>query len=170
MSEAERDCASARIARRFLSSRLFFASDVIGCYLPTYDEVDTSAVLDRAWRAGKRIAVPVLGLHGAMEFVVIFRDTSLRRNRFGIWEPKDGESLGPRDLDVCIVPSVAFDESGNRIGMGSGYYDRSFAFLNRPRLWARPKLVGFAFECQRVEHVNTRSWDVGLHHVITELR
>ncbi len=168
LSDAERKRASGRIAREFLNSHLFYASHVIGCYLPTYDEVDTRAVFNRAWRTSKRIAVPVVQSDESMAFVSVHRESRLVRNRFGIWEPTEGERIAPRAMDVCVVPGVAFDARGNRVGMGGGYYDRTFAFLNRTRNWARPKLVGFAFACQCVDQIDTRPWDVALHRVITE--
>jgi len=168
LDAGERLVMSSRIARRFLRTAYFFRSAAIGCYLPMDDEVDATDVFDRAWRAGKRVFVPVMRAHRRLDFIEIRRDTRLVRNSFGIWEPGDGRAIRARDLDVCIVPTVAFDASGNRIGMGGGYYDRAFEFLNRPQRWRRPRLVGFAFECQRVESIQTNHWDVALDVVITE--
>jgi 5,10-methenyltetrahydrofolate synthetase len=68
MSSEEHVRASRRIADRFLNSRYFLASDAIGCYISTWDEVDTSAIIERAWRAGKRIFLPVISAHGKMSF------------------------------------------------------------------------------------------------------
>ena len=83
-------------------------------------------------------------------------------------EPTGGKPGAASDLDVCIVPTVAFDDAGHRIGMGGGYYDRCFEHLVHRTHWSQPKLVGFAFECQRFEHIDPSPWDVPLDYVFTE--
>jgi 5-formyltetrahydrofolate cyclo-ligase len=164
----ERSTRSSRIARRFCRSAYFYRSTTLGCYLPMRDEVETADVIDRAWRADKRVFVPVMRSGRRLDFVEIRPDTRLSRNRLGIWEPRGGRSIRPRDLDVCIVPTVAFDADGNRIGMGGGYYDRAFEFRNRPGAWRRPRLVGFAFECQRIASIVPNHWDVALDVVMSD--
>jgi 5-formyltetrahydrofolate cyclo-ligase len=67
-----------------------------------------------------------------------------------------------------LTPLVAFDEQHNRIGMGGGYYDRSFAFLKNRKQLIQPKLIGLAFDCQRVEKITANPWDIRLYSVITE--
>ena len=73
-----------------------------------------------------------------------------------------------RQLDVVIAPLVAFDESLNRLGMGGGYYDRTFAFRKRARVLRRPVLIGVAYSFQRVDRLQPENWDVPLDVVITE--
>jgi 5-formyltetrahydrofolate cyclo-ligase len=160
---------SLKICRRFLSSALFFRCENIGCYLSLADEVDTSMIFERAWRAGKQIFVPVIQARQKMRFVQIKRNTRLERNQFGIWEPVSGSEISPKDLDVVVTPLVAFDKKLDRIGMGGGYFDRNFAFLKGKHLWLRPKLAGFAFECQKVEKITPKPWDIRLYSVFTEV-
>ena len=120
-----------------------------------------------AWSRKREVFLPVL--HGSSLFFSRFTERSvLIPNRFGIPEPADEPLLRPSAMDVVIAPLVAFDESGNRLGMGGGFYDRSFRFLRYRRLWRRPRLVGFAFELQRVDHLDARAWDVPLDAVVTE--
>ena len=159
---------SQTICRRFLNSRLFFRSKTIACYLPFASEVDTSTIFERAWRARKPVFVPVIGGGGEMRFVQIERNTRLERNPYGIWEPVSGSEIAAKKLDVVATPLVAFDENWNRIGMGGGYFDRSFHFLRGQRQWSRPKLAGIAFECQRVENIHPNPWDIRLYRVFTE--
>ena len=159
---------SLNICNRFLHSGLFFRAENIACYLSSANEVDTSLVFERAWRAKKRVFVPVVENHCKMRFVRITRNTRLERNQFGIWEPVFGADISPRKLDVVLTPLVAFDEKMNRIGMGGGYFDRCFSFLQSNRQWFRPKLVGLAFECQKVEKIGTNPWDIRLYRVFTE--
>ena len=95
-------------------------------------------------------------------------DTPLEKNDYGIWEPTSGAFLSPRKLDAVIAPTVAFDDDNNRIGMGGGYFDRCFAYLRYRKIWLRPKLVGLAFECQRVEKISANPWDIPLYRVFTD--
>ena len=63
-------------------------------------------------------------------------------------------------MDLVIVPLVAFDHNGNRIGMGGGYYDREFNYLKKEDSPSKPVLIGFAFDCQRFKKIEQDSWDV----------
>jgi 5-formyltetrahydrofolate cyclo-ligase len=143
------------------------ASRNVGCYLPTVYEVQTTHVIARSWRAGKRIFVPVTDSKVFMVFREITANTPLGRNDFGIWEPLEGALIDPRRLDIVITPVVAFDDDNHRIGMGSGYYDRCFRFLKNRRKWLKPKLIGVAFESQRVDQISPNPWDIPLYRVVT---
>jgi len=146
----------------------FYASKLVGCYLPMQDEVDTGEIIERAWRAKKRIFVPILRGNAQMVFCEIEPESELEKNRFGIWEPVRGLLLDARRLDIVITPTVVFDDECHRIGMGSAYYDRCFAHLRNRRQWIRPKLIGVAFDCQKVEKIAPNPWDIPLYAVISE--
>jgi len=163
----ERADASALIAERIVRGHEFMAARRIGCYLATPLEVDTSRVIQSAWRARKRIFVPVTGKRGIMSFCEITPETTLSRGPFGIWQPHSGTSIDARDLDIVITPVVAFDDDGHRVGMGGGYYDRCFHFLKNRRKWLKPKLIGLAFECQKVPGITPQRFDVDCYRVIT---
>ena len=169
----ELDCrnratASAQICEKVTRLREFRSSKMIACYLPMYVEVDTRSIIKRAWRANKRVFVPITHGDEKMFFREIRPDTRLIRNSMSIWEPTSGEFVSPRLLQLVIAPTVAFDERNNRIGMGGGYYDRCFAFLRHRSKWIQPKLVGIAFNCQKVEKIWPNTWDVRLYRTITE--
>lgn len=161
--------ASASICRRLCERPEYYASTTLGCYLPMHDEVDTRAIFDAAWRANKRTFVPVLRGRAQMVFCEIDADTELEQNSFGVWEPVRGLVFDSRRLDIVVTPTVAFDRERNRIGMGSGYYDRCFAHLRNRQHWLRPKLIGVAFACQEVEKISPNPWDIPLYAVISEL-
>lgn len=146
----------------------FRRSRNIGCYLPSDEEVDTWPIIARAFSMGKRVSAPVLRKNGSMRFRQLNADTKLLPNQFGLLEPQEGEFVDPHQLDVIITPTVAFDSSGNRIGMGGGYFDRTFAFLRGRKMWLHPKLIGVAFDCQRVGSFAANPWDIGLFRVVTE--
>ena len=168
MTVDERRDASARICERLLRRHEFFAAESIACYLPMSDEVDPRRVIARAWRARKRIFCPVVDRRGGMRFLRLGPDTLLEKNRYDLWEPVTGEEIAAQDLDLVITPLVAFDEQRNRIGMGGGFYDRCFSFLKPRRYWLRPKLLGIAYDCQKVKRIEPSPWDVPLYRVISE--
>jgi 5-formyltetrahydrofolate cyclo-ligase len=85
-------------------------------------------------------------------------------------EPKLGARVDARELDLVLTPLVAFDERGVRLGVGRGYYDRTFKFLRHRSHWRRPKLLGVAYELQLVGPLTPSSWDVPLWGVVTEDR
>lgn len=168
MTEEERLVAGATISRRILRSRVFFAARSVACYLPMADEVDPREIIARGWRANKRIFCPVMEKNGAMLFRELRPDSTLLRNKFGLWEPVDGEEIPPRRLDLVITPVVAFDRHCNRIGMGGGYFDRCFSFLRHRRSWIAPKLLGVAFACQEVAKISPNPWDIRLYAVYSD--
>ena len=168
MSDNDRETASQIISDKVFRSRDFLAAKNVGLYLPMRDEVDPTEIIERAWRANKRVFCPVVSANGQMNFHHLGRDTALLRNGFGIWEPVNDKIVPPRQLDIVITPLVAFDENRNRIGMGGGYFDRRFAFLRHRKNWLRPKLIGVAYACQKVEKIQTNPWDIRLYSVISE--
>ena len=168
LSDDKRDVASTIICDRIIHSREFLSSNTIACYLPLYDEVDPTRIIERAWCAKKRVFVPVTDSRGKMIFRQLTPDTDLEQNQFGIWEPVGDSSTSAKQLDLVVTPLVAFDKKMNRIGMGGGYYDRCFQFLKHRRNWLRPKLLGVAFNCQEVEEIAPNPWDVPLYRVVTE--
>ena len=169
LSEAERRSASARIAATVVHSHFFRRSRRIACYLPMPEEVDTWPIIERAWRMKKRIFAPVTGRNRLLRFREVGPDTVLATTDFGLLEPVAGEVVTARELDLVLTPMVAFDNECKRIGMAGGYYDRTFSFLRARKSLFRPKLVGLAFACQRVEKIPTNPWDISLYRVVTEL-
>jgi 5-formyltetrahydrofolate cyclo-ligase len=168
LNDEARDNASAKICDLIIHSHEFMSCKILACYLPTDDEVDPTAVINRAWRAKKRVFAPVTSSHGKMFFRQLTPDTDLAMNQFGLWEPLSGPSIAAKFLDVVITPLAAFDAERHRIGMGGGYFDRCFHFLQKRKTWLQPKLIGVAFDCQKVEKIVPNPWDVRLYRIVTE--
>lgn len=146
----------------------------VALFLGMPDEVDLRPCLAIAWRRGVRLYVPrILSLRrGAMTFVPLAPGARLRKNRFGIEEPEVGPArrVAAIQLDTILVPLVGFDADCHRIGMGAGFYDRAMRRRGRSpeSSFRHPRLVGIAYEVQRVEHIEPAPWDVALDMVVTE--
>ncbi|MFZ5533706.1 MAG: 5-formyltetrahydrofolate cyclo-ligase [Pseudomonadota bacterium] len=158
-----------RILARLVRLPAWRAARTLALYLPSDGEVDPRALILLADRLGKTIVLPRLHRQKPfhMDFVAYRPGLALQRNRFGIPEPCDPVVRAPIGIDLVILPLVGFDPHGNRLGMGSGYYDRRFAFTRR-RTGLRPKLIGLAYGFQRVPALDAQPWDVPLHGVVTE--
>ena len=141
----------------------------IACYFPIGGEVDCQFAARTAWDRGRAVFLPVLR-ERELIFAPYRQDTKLLRNRYGIPEPKsvNEDFFRPQEIDVVLMPLVAFDDKGNRIGMGAGYYDRSFRFMRHRTSWTRPHLVGLAYDFQKVPQLKACSWDIPLQTVVTE--
>lgn len=139
----------------------------IAVFMAFDGEPSLEALVAAARRQRKQLYVPVLrGL--TMRFAELEPGATLSANFFGIMEPKLGAEIEARDLDLVLTPLVAFDDRGVRMGVGRGYYDRTFKFLRHRSHWRRPKLLGVAYELQRVGPLTPSSWDVPLWGVVTE--
>ncbi|WP_455234132.1 5-formyltetrahydrofolate cyclo-ligase [Thiogranum longum] len=172
LSESERLQRSEALCRQLSRQPLFRASKTIAAYLPEDGEVDPQPLIQLAWRMGKQVYLPVLVplLDNRLWFARYAPDTRLVVNRYGIAEPEmvHRQRIASYALDIVLTPLVAFDHNGNRLGMGGGFYDRSFEFLLRRRHWCRPRLVGLAYDFQQLSRLPRQPWDVPLTAVATE--
>ncbi|WP_202839303.1 5-formyltetrahydrofolate cyclo-ligase [Luteimonas saliphila] len=115
-----------------------------------------------------RYCLPVLHEDGTLRFAPWTPGAPLTSNRFGIPEPEVPADalLPPSALGLAVVPLVAFDARGHRLGMGGGWYDRSFAF--RVAQSGPPRLVGAGFAVQQADAIAAEPWDIPLDAVCTE--
>lgn len=171
LSDVERESLGSTIAAQVSKLALFNRARHIALYLPQDGEVPTGALVHAARSRGKHLYLPVLAPGALLRFARWERQTPLSLNRYGIPEPVPGRSQGfpRRRLDLVLMPLVGFDEDGNRLGMGGGFYDRSFAYRCRGG-FARPHLLGLAFDCQCCAALPSESWDVPLDAIVTESR
>ncbi len=161
--------ASIRISQRLWELPILSRARCIAGYFPVGNEVDCRYFIYSAWDRGRTTLLPVLN-HTELKFAVYDRRTLFLRNLYDIPEPIEKKShlTKPKNIDVVLVPLVAFDRTGNRIGMGGGYYDRSFRFMRNRVNWFRPTLVGLAYDFQKAPKIKARSWDIPLQYVVTE--
>lgn len=155
-----------RASRRLIDSGVWHGARAVFVYLSTEREIDTTPLVDAAWRAGKRVLAPKIdAAERAMAPVEIRAWSDCLPGHRGIVEPIDGDPFPAADIDLVIVPGLAFDPRGYRLGKGGGFYDR---FLADPRV--RGCRCGFAFEEQVVARVPTEPHDQPVHCLITDDR
>lgn len=156
--------ADHALARHLVNLPAYRRARNLAVYWPADGEADVRAVAAHAWSSGKRLYLPVVGHGGKMRFAPWKPSARLRPNRFGIPEPaRLLQHVSARRLDLVVMPLVAFDDRGNRLGMGGGYYDRALGGQRR-----RPLLVGAAYSFQQVPSIPAQPWDVPINVVITE--
>jgi len=165
LSAREQRIAGQKLAG-LLSRQLFFLrARHLAFYLPNDGEIDPVFLLELAVAAGKQVYLPLLHpiSHKSMVFVRWRPGDALIPNRYGIPEPRWQPGLPPWLLDIVFMPLVAFDNRGNRLGMGGGFYDRTFA-----RGFAKPSLIGMAHHFQHTSSLPAEPWDVPLDAIATD--
>ncbi len=136
----------------------------IACYSAIQNEVDLATLIVHALEAGKHIYLPVIAdIDNHMHFHLIDTNSELKHNRFQILEPirESTTAIEPSELDLIIMPLVAFDQDCNRIGQGGGYYDTYLQY-------AQATTIGIAYEMQKVAAITVDSWDIKLNMIVTE--
>ena len=135
----------------------------VATFLSLPEEIDTAPLNRALWQAGYSLYLPyVRGMGEALAWLPYQEDTALAPDAAGIPAPPLHEPLDALALDAVITPLVAWDARGTRLGMGGGFYDRTFA-RKIPR--AKPWLLGIAYPCQAVATLPRQPWDVPLDAV-----
>ena len=171
LSLYEQQQHSEALCQGLRKQKCYRSSRHLACYLANDGEIDPMPLVEHAWLMKKTVYLPVLApLQNKLYFAPYDENSTLRLNRFNIPEPDCSPALWKtaRQLDLLLLPLVAFDPQGNRLGMGGGFYDRSLAYLQHRRYWRKPFLLGLAHELQKVEKLEAQSWDIPLDGIITE--
>jgi 5-formyltetrahydrofolate cyclo-ligase len=164
-----RSAAAHAITRHIAASRWLHGARPIGLYVSVGLEVGTEALRALARRRRCPVYLPRISNYRARAMLFARDHGELALfNRHGIPEPGTAETMPARSLSVVFMPLLGFDAAGTRLGSGAGYYDRVFAFRHRRHSWHRPVLVGLAFACQRVDHIDRGRHDVPLDAIVTE--
>jgi len=141
---------------------------VIAAFMAFDGEPDLAPALKQLELSGITLALPVVE-YTPGKSVIGFRQWStnwvLKNNRYGIPEPSGTERIPTMEIDLVLVPLVAWDEAGGRLGMGASFYDRHFQPF---RGLNRPLRMGVAYELQKVEKLPLDPWDVRLHAMLSE--
>ena len=165
ISNSYRATASRQVCNRIRSLNQYRSANYIGFYCATKGEIDLEDLWKSASLQGKSCYFPILNENeSTLSFLPAASSTPFKKNRYDIAEPDVSHDLAIplNKLDLVLIPLVAFDVHCNRIGMGAGYYDRTFKD-NKNCL-----LYGVAYQFQRVDELEPKSWDIPLHAVITQ--
>ncbi|QXE90802.1 5-formyltetrahydrofolate cyclo-ligase [Geomonas subterranea] len=154
---------SLALQQRFLDLPEYQAARTLVLYAPIHHEVDTAAVAVAALASGKTLLYPAVAGHD-LKFCRVAALAELAPGKYGIPEP-EGEGCDPAEADLIVVPGVAFDLCGRRIGYGKGYYDRSLH-----RLEGSGKLVAFCYDFQLLQEIAGEPHDVTMDLIVTESR
>jgi 5-formyltetrahydrofolate cyclo-ligase len=167
-----RDRAAAACARLLALPEL---ADVAGrtvagyVALDAHGELDPAPALDAVGARGGRVALPRVGDPAAALAFHVPGAAALVPGRFGLLEPPaEAAEIAPAALDVVVVPGIAFDAAGRRLGFGGGFYDRTFGSGLDPE--RRPPLIGLCFDLQVVARCPAGPDDVAVDVVVTESR
>ncbi len=169
MSQGQVETLSLKICEHLIASDLFMQAVYLYAYAPLGNEVDVKPVVEAAWQQGKRVAFPkVFGEE--MRYFEVTDFSQLKEGTFHVMEPEETFGAAPvnwrgeRGL-LVLVPGVAFDRQGNRMGYGKGYYDRHFADFDKSY---DEGLLGVAYELQVTDCLPAESFDLRLYDIITE--
>jgi 5-formyltetrahydrofolate cyclo-ligase len=168
MTAEDRHAASTRACSRLIGLELFKHASIVMLYMPLAHEIDTTLLAIRCFQRSKVVCVPkVEGQRRDMSVIEVssFDDRFMEVDEHGVRTPRRGRLVVPSMIDLVVVPGLAFDTQGRRLGRGGGYYDR---FITRLRRSATT--VGFAFDDQIVESVPVNDHDVSVDLLVTDRR
>ena len=171
--DAQTQRLHANQLRGAIQHQSWYKSSVqLACYQATDGEISLDPLIALSWSLDKKVYLPVIAGSGSMLFREYRRGDKLIPGRYGIAVPPPGAlELDIQELDLALIPLVAFDLDGYRLGMGGGYYDRALTLFAGHALASRrhgPLRVGVAQSCQMQNALPRESWDVRLQRVVTE--
>ena len=159
--EEDRNRKSAIIKEKLFRALAFKRAKVVMFFVSFGGEVNTKEMIQHSRELGKKIAVPVCKEDKSMKPCVLGKNTKFTHGLYEIFEPEIKKFLSVENLDLVVVPGLAFDKRGNRLGRGKGYYDRFLA-----RIPKKTKSIGLAYSFQILPSVPTAGWDKKVDRVI----
>jgi len=168
----ERSIAAKALSRNLLHFLGARRAGRIAGYIANDGEIDPFLALLECLRRGYQCFLPVLfpGQKPYVRFANYSNKSRFRLNKYRIPEPVVAQQycLNASQLEWVFLPLVAFDVVGNRLGMGGGYYDSALVLSQHRKHWQRPRLIGLAYEFQRVDQMLADEWDIPLHGILTD--
>jgi len=167
LTRIQRRAADRRLCQNIRRIPVYRRAHNVAVFLAFDGEPSLAGLYAGTLANERRFNVPVI--KGKRMWFAPLRSTpQTRKNSFGILEPSHQTRTLTCALDIVLVPLVGFDDFGNRLGMGGGFYDRHFSFLRTRAHFCRPRLIGVAYESQRVSKLPTDPWDVPMWAVVTD--
>ena len=159
IGQEDREKKSLAAEERVIGSRVYKNARVIMLYSPLKSETDTAVIAKAALADGKQVVYPVTDESGRIVPVEVSADTEFKRGGFGIYEPCGDAYEGP--IDLVILPGVAFDREGGRLGFGKGCYDALLADIDAYK-------IGLCYEVQLTDELPMEEHDVRMDMIVTE--
>lgn len=160
MSAEEVRCKSRDICKNLIGSEFYKSAGTIMIYMPIMNEADTSEILADIFARGRRAVIPMVK-DDNMYGIYVKKDSGYRRGKFGILEAIEEEYAEKTEIDAVIVPGIAFDRKGGRIGFGKGFYDRYLREM-------KAKKIGLCYDFQLIDDVCAEENDINMDCIITE--
>jgi 5-formyltetrahydrofolate cyclo-ligase len=162
-TEKQREGKSKLIEEKLLKQEEFIKAKRIMFYLAFDGEVKTESMIDKARSLGKQIYVPLCDTkEKTLKPCILMKDSILKKGPYQTLEPRAKTNLALEELDLAVVPALAYDKSGNRLGRGKGYYDR---FLTR--VSGRTHSIGLAFDFQILPTLPVEQNDISVNKVLS---
>jgi len=170
LGPAERIAAASGLAATLEQLPEFLVDVRVAGYWAVGGELPLHAALAGLQARGQQYHLPVLRAGRRLAFAPWRRGIDLQANRYGIPEPvcAPADLVAPAALELVLVPLLAFDRRGHRLGTGGGFYDRTFAFLRGAARPAQPVLVGIGYSFQETAAIAAQDWDVPMDFIATE--
>lgn len=162
LSDDTQHTHAQKIAELFRQHSLFKNATHIAAYQACHAEINPHFIIQTLWEAHKTCYLPVIQDDGILTFRVYEKETVLKKNIYGIAEPLATAEIFATQLDIVLVPLLGFDRAKHRLGMGKGYYDKTFFDKKSPIL------IGLAHSCQEHALIPTETHDVALDFILTE--
>lgn len=167
LAHSERLQAELAAARQAVRRGLLRPGKRIAAYIPVGSEFSPWPLILMALKRGVEVYLPQVPRRGRqMRFVRFDQHAHWVNGKYDIPELQSGQACPTRQLDTVFLPLVGFDSEGSRLGQGGGYYDATFAFRRNRQHWKKPRLIGLAFACQRVDYLPRDHWDLRLDAVL----
>jgi 5-formyltetrahydrofolate cyclo-ligase len=169
-----REDMTAKAVEQFLDLPEIKQAKTIAGFVSTRSEIDTALLITRLRTKGLSVVLPRVSTElvpPRLRFHVAENRSDLIFGIFGLLEPAPTcPELAVQDIDLFMVPGLAFDKRGARVGYGGGYYDELAAYVRAHPDAANARFVGYAFDFQLVETCPAGEWDVPLDYVVTDER
>ena len=160
LSKEDVNLKSSLITKRFIESDLYKNANVIMLYSPIYNEVDTEKLINTCFEDSKTVLLPVTE-NDIITPVLTDKNEQYEKGAYNINEPQSKKIYNKKSADIVIVPGIAFDKKGTRIGFGKGCYDKFLNNFNAVK-------IGFSYDFQIVEQIEKSEFDIEMNYIITE--
>ncbi len=162
LSKTEVQIKSKKASDYFTESKIYKNAETIMLYMPLGNETDTTMIIKKAYNDGKKTVFPVTDkANGEITPVYADENAVFVKGAFSVNEPWEKNIATPESIDVVIVPGIAFDKNGNRIGFGKGCYDKFLIKTNAVK-------VGLCYDFQLLDEIPSDLYDIKMDYIITE--